>query len=105
MGNYKRRKDENQKEIERQLRERAILFLDLSQSAGLFDLLVWHQGIWGLWEIKNPTKPKRDQRLTFTEKELADKLKAHKVIHWGVAFYLSDILQGHYFWVNGTAHE
>lgn len=77
MIHHKRRVDENQKEIFSQLREIGVVILNLSSAGeGIPDALWAYRNKKWLVEIKNPTKPKKDQELTpaqvQTHKRLAD---------------------------------
>ncbi len=69
--------DINQKQIVRDLRKLGCVVTDLSNlGKGVPDILVSYEGIWYLFELKNPMQVKSKQRLTNDEQKWVNKQKA-----------------------------
>lgn len=77
------RTDTNQAQIVRDLRKcgRSVQVLS-GQGQGCPDLLVANHGVNFLLEVKDPTKPKSDQKLTDDEKEWHDAWQGTVHIVW-----------------------
>lgn len=73
---YAMRTDENQTVIVAAMRYIGATVTILRQGEGIADLLVSFRGSWFVIEVKNPSKPKRDQELTEEEKKWIEEQKA-----------------------------